>query len=118
MVDESPSVRARVVGLRTCAGPLRDVAVEFGPGVTALYGRNGAGKSWILRLSCRIRGWFRSALTAARRFLSRFLSVQATETFEAGKRRAGCKTMANSAGCREDGCRGHRSRPVSYTHLR
>lgn len=49
MVDESQSVRARVVGLRTCAGPLRDVAVEFGPGVTALYGRNGAGKSWILK---------------------------------------------------------------------
>lgn len=48
-MEESSVGRGRVVGLRSSAGPLRDVAVEFGIGVTALYGRNGAGKSWFLK---------------------------------------------------------------------
>lgn len=35
-------------GMRANAGPLDDVAITFGPGVTSLYGQNGAGKTWIL----------------------------------------------------------------------
>ena len=54
-----------------------------------------------LCLSCCFRGRFRGALAGARRFLSRFLTVEGTETFEAGKRRAKCNTMADSARCRE-----------------
>ena len=46
----------RILGLRSHAGPLSDVAIRFGAGVTALYGRNGAGKSQIL-------GALRDALT-------------------------------------------------------
>ena len=40
---------AGVYGLRSSAGPLRDVAVRLGRGLTTLYGRNGAGKSWLLK---------------------------------------------------------------------
>lgn len=38
-----------ILGLRSSAGPLEDIAVKFGDGVTALYGKNGAGKTWLLR---------------------------------------------------------------------
>ncbi len=38
-----------------------------------------------IRLSCRNRGSFRSALTVARRFPSRFLTVERTETFRDGE---------------------------------
>lgn len=48
MGAESQSARSKVIGLRSSAGPLDSVAITFGEGVTALYGRNGAGKTWIL----------------------------------------------------------------------
>jgi energy-coupling factor transporter ATP-binding protein EcfA2 len=40
--------RISLLGMRANAGPLDDVAITFGPGVTSLYGQNGAGKTWIL----------------------------------------------------------------------
>lgn len=48
MVDEQHPERLIPLGLRTNAGPLDNVTVAFGPTLTALYGKNGAGKTWIL----------------------------------------------------------------------
>ena len=46
MGEQLRSVRSKVMGVRSSAGPLNNVAITFGDGVTALYGRNGAGKTW------------------------------------------------------------------------
>lgn len=46
--------------MRSNAGPLDNVVVRFGQGVTAFYGQNGAGKTWILnslRHALRGREW-------------------------------------------------------------
>ncbi|MFX1818461.1 AAA family ATPase [Pseudarthrobacter sp. CC4] len=52
--------RSALIGLRSNAGPLDNVAVAFGSGVTALYGQNGAGKTWILdSLRRALRGRYR-----------------------------------------------------------
>lgn len=52
--------QSALIGLRSNAGPLDNVAVSFGSGVTALYGQNGAGKTWILdSLRCALRGRYR-----------------------------------------------------------
>lgn len=48
MSEQLRSVRSKVLGVRSSAGPLKNVAISFGDGVTALYGRNGAGKTWAL----------------------------------------------------------------------
>lgn len=61
VMDEQPALQpmASLLGLRSNAGPLRDVAIAFGPGVTALYGQNGAGKTWILNsLRRALRGYY------------------------------------------------------------
>lgn len=41
--------KIKLLGMRSNAGPLDNVAIVFGPDVTAFYGQNGAGKSWILK---------------------------------------------------------------------
>lgn len=52
--------RAALIGMRSNAGPLDNVAVSFGPSVTALYGQNGAGKTWILSaLKGALRGRYK-----------------------------------------------------------
>lgn len=54
------NARAALIGLRSNAGPLDNTAVRFGAGVTALYGQNGAGKTWILNsLRSVLSGQFR-----------------------------------------------------------
>ncbi|MEJ1179586.1 MULTISPECIES: AAA family ATPase [unclassified Pseudarthrobacter] len=40
--------RIALFGMRSNAGPLDNVTITFSPGVTSLYGQNGAGKTWIL----------------------------------------------------------------------
>jgi len=40
--------RISLLGMRSNAGPLDNVVVNFGSGMTSLYGQNGAGKTWIL----------------------------------------------------------------------
>lgn len=49
-MDKLPALQsqATLLGMRSNAGPLDNVAILFGPSVTALYGQNGAGKTWIL----------------------------------------------------------------------
>lgn len=49
-MDNLPALQLKVplLGMRSNAGPLDNVAIVFGPGVTAFYGQNGAGKTWIL----------------------------------------------------------------------
>lgn len=42
----SPSV----LGLRARRGPHLDLSLPLGPGLTALYGLNGSGKTWALRI--------------------------------------------------------------------
>ncbi|MGX5716307.1 AAA family ATPase [Arthrobacter sp. MAHUQ-56] len=65
MNTESPlRLKSSLVGLRSNSGPLKDVAVTFGPDVTALYGRNGAGKTWILNaLRNSMRGYYHKGMT-------------------------------------------------------
>lgn len=49
-MQKQPALQPRIplFGMRSNAGPLDNVAITFGPGVTSLYGQNGAGKTWIL----------------------------------------------------------------------
>jgi predicted ATPase len=59
-MDKLPALQLKVplLGMRSNAGPLDNVAIVFGPGVTAFYGQNGAGKTWILNsLRNALRGY-------------------------------------------------------------
>lgn len=49
-MENSPlmPIKAPLFAMRSNAGPLDNLAIVLGPGVTALYGQNGAGKTWIL----------------------------------------------------------------------
>ncbi|MGC7153803.1 AAA family ATPase [Paenarthrobacter ureafaciens] len=50
-MDEPPQLKPRptLLGMRLYGPPISsDVSVQFGPGLTAFYGRNGAGKTSIL----------------------------------------------------------------------
>lgn len=46
--DEQPLTR-RVIGFRSSSGPLHRASFTLDAGVTALYGKNGAGKSWCMK---------------------------------------------------------------------
>lgn len=49
-MDTLPALQPAIalIGMRSNAGPLDNIAIGFGSGVTAFYGQNGAGKTWIL----------------------------------------------------------------------
>ncbi|WP_079552747.1 ATP-binding protein [Arthrobacter sp. 49Tsu3.1M3] len=49
-MDQVPQLQPRpsLLGMRLYGPPLSDVTVQFGPALTAFYGRNGAGKTSIL----------------------------------------------------------------------
>lgn len=49
-MEKLPPMQPRIslLGMRSNAGPLDNVVVTFGSGMTSFYGQNGAGKTWIL----------------------------------------------------------------------